>query len=142
MTPLVGGLIDSVLSIIDKIIPDPQAKMDAKLKILQMQQDGEFKQLAADLQLAQGQVDINKIEAASEDQFKSGWRPFIGWVCGAGFATQFIIAPWGTWIAAMYDKNVPFPTMDMTQMMPLLFGMLGLGAYRTYEKVTGVKPGK
>ena len=142
MTPLIGGLITAALEIIDKVIPDPQAKADAKLKLLQMQQNGEFKQLEADLQMSQGQIDINKIEAASDDPFRAGWRPFIGWVCGCGFATQFIIAPWGTWIAALNGKDVVFPSMDMNQMMPLLFGMLGLGAYRTYEKVQTARAGK
>lgn len=127
-------IIDAIFKVVDKLIPDPQAKAAAQLEILKMQQAGDFKQAEIDLQMAQGQIDTNKIEAASDDPFKSGWRPFIGWVCGLGFATQFIIAPWGTWLAALNGKAVAFPAMDMTQMMPLLFGMLGLGAYRTYEK--------
>lgn len=134
-------IIDAVLKIVDKVLPDPQAKIDAKMKILELQQAGEFRELEAELQLAQGQIDINKIEAASDDPFKSGWRPFIGWVCGVGMATQFIVGPWGTWLAmVIYDKNVPFPEMDMSQMLPLVFAMLGLGAYRSYEKVRGKAP--
>ena len=129
-----GGVIEAALKIVDKVIPDPAAKAAAQLEVLKMHQAGEFKQLEADLQLALGQVEINKIEAASDDPFKSGWRPFIGWVCGAGFATQFVVGPWGTWIAALNDHPVAFPSMDMATMMPLLFGMLGLGAFRTYEK--------
>jgi hypothetical protein len=134
ITPIVGGLVEAALKIIDKVIPDPAAKAAAQLKVLELQQAGEFKQMEADLQMAQGQIDINKAEAASNDPFARGWRPFIGWVCGMGFATQFVVGPWGTWIAALNDKAVVFPTMDMSQMMPLLLGMLGLGAYRTYEK--------
>lgn len=135
MTPIIGGLIETALKIIDKVVPDPAQKAAAQLEVLRLNQAGEFKQLEADMQMAQGQIDINKIEAASEDPLKSGWRPFVGWVCGTAFATQFVIGPWGTWIAALNGKNVPFPEMDMTQMMPVLIGMLGLGAYRTYEKV-------
>ena len=134
MTPIIGGLIEAGLKIIEKVIPDPAAKAAAQLELMKLQQAGEFKQLEADLQLAQGQVDINKIEAASDDPFKSGWRPFIGWVCGTGFAVQFVFGPLATWIAGMYGKTVVFPEMDVATMMPLLFGMLGLGAYRTYEK--------
>lgn len=139
MVPVVGTLIEAALKIIDKVIPDPAQKAAAQLEVLKLNQAGEFKQLEADLQMAQGQMEINKIEAASTDPFKSGWRPFIGWVCGCAFATQFVIGPWGSWIAAWYGKNVPFPEMDMTQMMPILIGMLGLGAYRTYEKVSKTK---
>lgn len=134
MTPIIGGLIEAALKIIDKVIPDPAQKAAAQLKILELQQAGEFKQLEADVQLAMGQVDINKLEAASDDPFKSGWRPFIGWVCGSGFAIQYVVGPLSSWIAALNDHPVSFPEMDMTTMMPLLFGMLGLGAYRTYEK--------
>ena len=93
-------ILNTGLAIIDKLIPDPAQKAEAKLKLLALQQQGEFKQLEADLQLAQGQIDINKIEAGSEDNFRAGWRPFIGWVCGMGFATQFFFGPWMTWIAA------------------------------------------
>jgi hypothetical protein len=134
ITPIIGGLIEAALKIVDKVLPDPAQKAAAQLEILKLNQAGEFKQLEADLQMAQGQIDINKIEAASDDPFKSGWRPFIGWVCGFGFATQFVFGPWGTWLAALYGKAVAFPEMDVATMLPLLFGMLGLGAYRTYEK--------
>jgi hypothetical protein len=137
MTPIIGGLITAAIQIIDKVIPDPEAKMQAKLELLRLQQAGEFKQLDADLQIALAQAEINKAEALSNDPFRAGWRPFIGWVCGLGFATQFIVAPWGTWIAALNGTPVPFPEMDMATMMPLLFAMLGLGAYRTYEKTNG-----
>jgi hypothetical protein len=136
ITPIIGGLIEAALKIVDKVLPDPAQKAAAQLEILKLNQAGEFKQLEADLQMAQGQIDINKIEAASEDPFKSNWRPFIGWVCGFGFATQFVFGPWGTWLAALYGKTVKFPEMDVATMLPLLFGMLGLGAYRTYEKTT------
>jgi hypothetical protein len=137
MTPIIGGLIEAGLKIIEKVIPDPQAKAQAQLELMKLTQAGEFKQLEADLQIALAQAEINKAEALSSDPFRAGWRPFIGWVCGLGFATQFVIAPWGTWITALRGVAVPFPELDMTTMMPLLFAMLGLGAYRTYEKVQG-----
>jgi hypothetical protein len=57
---------------------------------MKLQQSGELAQLA-------GQMDINKTEAASSNVFVSGWRPAIGWVCGAGFAVQFVIGPWAEW---------------------------------------------
>jgi hypothetical protein len=139
MIPIIGVLIESALKIIDKVIPDPQAKMAAQLEVMKLNQAGEFKQLEADLQLATGQMEINKAEALSNDPFRAGWRPFIGWVCGVGFAVQFVVGPIGTWISAFYGTPIPFPEMDMSTMMPLLFGMLGLGAFRTYERVTRIK---
>lgn len=128
-------ILDTVLQVIGKIIPDPAAKAAAQLEVLKLNQAGEFKELEADLQMAQGQIDINKTEAASDSLFVAGWRPFIGWTCGAGFAVQFVVGPFATWASALYGKAVVFPQMDTATMMPLLFGMLGLGAYRTFEKV-------
>lgn len=130
-------IVNTGLAIIDKLIPDPKQKAEMKLKMLELQQQGEFKQLEADLQLAQGQIDINKIEAASPDNFRAGWRPFIGWVCGCGFAIQFVVGPMGEWVSALLGHPTKFPEMDLSQILPILFGMLGLGAYRTFEKVKG-----
>lgn len=138
MTPIIGGLIEAGLKIIEKVIPDPQAKARAQLELMKLTQEGEFKQLEADLQIALAQAEINKAEAMSNDPFRAGWRPFIGWTCGLGFFTQFVLAPWGTWILALRGQDIPFPELDMSTMMPLLFAMLGLGAYRTYEKTRGV----
>lgn len=132
-------IIANALKIIDKVIPDPAAKAEAQLKILQLNQAGEFKELEADMALAQGQTDINKIEAASEDTFKSGWRPFIGWTCGTAFFINFVAGPVGQWVMALfYQRSVPFPQMDLATMMPVLLGMLGLGAMRSFEKKNGV----
>lgn len=138
MTPIIGGLIEAGLKIIEKVIPDPQAKAQAQLELMKLTQAGEFKQLEADLQISLAQAETNKAEAMSNDNFRAGWRPFIGWVCGTGFAVQFVFAPLATWVAALNGITVKFPEMDTATMMPLLFGMLGLGAYRTYEKVQGI----
>jgi hypothetical protein len=138
MLPIVGDLITAGLKIIDKVIPDPAAKAEAQLKLMQLTQNGELAQLQADLQMAQGQVEIDKIEAASPSFFKSGWRPAIGWVCGVALATQFLIAPLGTWVAELRGYHVTFPTLDMSTLMTLLFAMLGVGTMRTTEKIKGV----
>jgi hypothetical protein len=131
-------LIGPIMEIVNKIIPDPQQKAEAQLKLLQMQQAGEFKQIDADIQLAQGQVDINKIEASSESLFKSGWRPFVGWVCGIAFGMKYLGGPVAFIAAQWFGKHIELPPIDMLEMMPLLFGMLGLGAYRSWDKKNGV----
>jgi hypothetical protein len=84
-----------------------------------------------------GQWEINKAEAGNPNPFTSGWRPFIGWVCGAGFALHFVIGTLGEWVSMPIGHPVKFPQMDLGTMMPLLFGMLGLGAYWTAEKMRG-----
>lgn len=135
----IDDIIGAGLRILDKVIPDPAQKAEAQLKLLQLKQAGEFKDLEADLQMAQGQVDIDKIEAASPNMFVSGWRPFIGWTCGSAFFINFVVGPMGQWFMALfYQRSVPFPQMDVATMMPVLLGMLGLGAMRSFEKKNGV----
>ena len=130
-------VIGAALKIIDKIIPDPQAKAAAQLQLLQMQQAGEFKQLEADTSIALAQADINKIDAASPSLFKSGWRPGAGWVCVLGLAYCLLGYPILTWLCGLKHWPIP-PVIDANQIMALLVPMLGLGAYRTYEKKAGV----
>jgi len=128
-------LIEPFLHIIDKVIPDPAQKAEAQLKLMTLQQAGEFKQLDADLQMALGQMEINKVEAGSGNRFDSGWRPFLGWVCGVAFAMKYLGGPIAFMIAQFFGKHIDLPPLDIIEMMPVLFGMLGLGAYKTYEKV-------
>jgi hypothetical protein len=94
--------------------------------------EAEKQQLAAAVQLVQGQLEINKVEAANPSIFVSGWRPFIGWVCGAACAWNWIGLP----ILRMYVPDLT--PANLTEMMPVLMGLLGLGALRTVEKINGV----
>jgi hypothetical protein len=127
----VSALLDIGGKVMDRLWPDPEKAAAAKLELFKMQQSGELSIIA-------GQLDINKVEAANPSIFVSGWRPFIGWVCGSGFAIQFVVGPMVEWGAAVYGNPVKFPQMDVATMMPLLIGMLGLSGYRTAEKINGV----
>lgn len=71
-------------------------------------------------------------------RYATGWRPFMGWVCGAGFALQYVVGPLLEWAAAVAGHPVAFPAADLAAMAPLLGALLGLGAYRTAEKIKGV----
>ena len=124
----VSALLDIGGKVMDRLWPDPVQAAAAKMELFKMQQSGELAQMA-------GQLDINKAEAANPSVFVSGWRPFIGWVCGSGFAIQFVIGPIAEWGSAVYGHPVKFPQMDTGTMMPLLLGMLGLGGLRTAEKL-------
>ena len=130
--------LPTIAKVIDKLIPDPQAKAQAQLDLLKLQQAGEFKELDAELALKLEQIKVNALEAQSPDLFRGGWRPFVGWVCGTGLAVQFLVAPLATWAAALYGHAVAFPSLDMGTLMTLLGGLLGLGTLRTTEKIKGV----
>lgn len=136
--------VTEVLSIgsklIDRLWPDPAQRDQAKIQLLQLQQTGELATLTATTDLAKAQAAINQQEAASTSLFVSGWRPFVGWCCGAAFAYAFILQPFVTFLLAVFHVPVDpktLPVLDVSSMMPVLLGMLGLGAMRSYEKVQG-----
>ena len=124
----VTALFEVGSKVLDRVLPDPAQQTAAKLELMKLQQNGELAQIT-------GQMEINKVEAASSSLFVSGWRPSVGWVCSAGFAVQFIVGPLAEWGAALAGHPVKFPQMDTGTMMPLLLGMLGLGGLRTAEKL-------
>jgi len=88
--------------------------------------------------MATGQMDINKVEAANSSIFVSGWRPFIGWTCGAAFAFKFIGGPAAFVLSQWFGHPITLPNFDFTEMSTILLGMLGLGTLRTVEKVKNV----
>lgn len=133
MTPIIGDIIGAGLKVLDKVIPDPQAKAAAQLELLKLQQAGEFKALEADLQLALAQTRINEKEAESPDPFKSGWRPGAGWVCVCGLAYQFLAQPLLAWGSSIAGFPAP-PVLELGDLFSLLFALLGLGAYRSFDK--------
>jgi hypothetical protein len=137
----IDDIIGAGLRIIEKVIPDPQAKAEAQLKMLQLAQQGEFKQLEADLQMAQGQMDINKIEAANPNTFVSGARPFLMWTGGVGLALQWVVMPFVSFMYILstgHDIPVHLPPMDPNVLI-LIGSLLGIHiGVRSYEKVKGV----
>lgn len=138
MNPLLlGGLFDIAGKVFDKIFPDPKQAAEAKLKMFELQQAGELKVLEAETALATGQMKINEIEAGSDSIFKSGWRPAVGWICVFGLFYQFVFLPFATFALTLYEVKAVMPAMDLNTLMTLLFGLLGLGGYRTIEKLKG-----
>lgn len=78
------------------------------------------------------QAEINKIEASHRSIFVAGWRPFIGWVCGAGLAFPFLVNPLLQWFT-----GEPGPQMQVDALTTLVMALLGLGGLRTVEKLNG-----
>lgn len=118
--------------IIDRIFPDKAAAEREKLA-------KEMALAAQELDLAKGQLAANEKEAAHASLFVAGWRPMIGWVCGLAFAYNYVVQPLLIFLFLAAGQPLPvLPVLDLSEMMPVLLGMLGLGIYRTYEKVKGV----
>lgn len=124
-----------ITTVVDKIWPDANEQEKAKLAIMQQQLQQEF-------DLILGQLQINKEEAKTGSLFIAGWRPFVGWTCGAALAYVSIFNPIGQFIArVMFEYSGTFPMVDTTITMQVLLGMLGLGGMRTYEKTKGIARG-
>jgi hypothetical protein len=131
MSAILGLLSNPITALIDRLVPDKVANDAAKAELGKMALNGE-------LQAVAGQIQVNLAEAGSRSVFVSGWRPFVGWVCGVGLVTQFLVCPLFTWGSALAGHPTTFPSLDMGTLLTLLAGMLGLGGLRTYEKLNGV----
>jgi hypothetical protein len=135
---MLPAILPVVGTLIDKLFPDKQAADEAKLKMMELAQKGELAQLDADMKLAMGQIETNKIEAASSDSFRAGWRPMAGWACSLGLFYEFLLRPILPWAVGLTGSEVaPMPSIDINQLMILLGGLLGLGSFRSYERIKG-----
>lgn len=119
-----GAISELASTVVNKIWPDKS--------------EAEKQQLAAAVMVVQGQLDINKAEAGNPSVFVSGWRPFIGWVCGSACAWNWIGLPIAKTALAVWGHPIVLAPADLTEMLPVLLGMLGLGGLRTWEKIKGV----
>jgi roadblock/LC7 domain-containing protein len=121
---ILGSLIGPATQLLDKVIEDKDQKNALAHEIATMAERHAQ-------ELAKGQLEVNKVEAAHHSIFVSGWRPCIGWVCALGLLYNTILSSiLGIWVEV--------PEIDTTLLVPVMMGMLGLGAMRSYEKVQGV----
>jgi hypothetical protein len=125
------SIAESVIGIADKVlgkfIPD---------KTLRDQLRHEMNMAFHEANLAQ--VEVNKVEAASQNMFVAGWRPFVGWTCGVALLYHFLLLPLLHFILKASGVEVDLPEFDFSHLSTILMGMLGLGSLRTYEKLRGV----
>jgi len=115
--------------LIDRI-PDPAAKEKAELEM-------RASLLAALVEESKGQAEINKAEAGHQSLFVAGWRPAIGWACAVGFGWTFVGLPLFTWLFTLLGVTTPLPVINNDILMELTFGMLGMGALRSFDKWKG-----
>lgn len=135
----IGAVSDLVKDVIDKIFPDKTKAAEAKAALDVLQANGELQQLNQIFDLAKAQIGVNAIEAASPNVFVSGWRPFIGWVCGFAFVYAALVEPIARFVSVTFFSYAgAFPVLDSNITMQAMFALLGMGAYRTYEKYKGV----
>ena len=124
---MLDKLIGPITGLLDKFIEDKDQKALLAHEVATMAENH-----AQNIALAQ--IELNTQDAKG-NWFQSSWRPLCGHVCVLGLAVNFLISP----IAAGFGVSVP--QADMSVMMPVLMGMLGLAGMRTYEKKSGVQKG-
>lgn len=128
---MIQALIGPVSGLLDKFIEDKDQKARLAHEVATMAENHAQ-------ELAKGQLEVNKVEAAHKSLFVSGWRPFIGWTCGLGMFGNFITIPFSNFVLALFGIDIVIPLVPLETMMPVLMGMLGLGAMRSYEKKNSV----
>jgi hypothetical protein len=112
-----------ITNILDKFVVDKDLK--AKLQ----------HELKTELHRANlAQIEVNKMEAQSRHWFVASWRPCVGWICALALGYHFIISPIAVFSLSVAGLSYDIPEFDMSSLMTILLGMLGLGGLRSYEK--------
>jgi len=125
---LIASLIGPVSGILDKVIPDSDMKAKLAHEIATMSDTHAQQALLS-------QLEINKAEAASGSLFKGGWRPAVGWICAIAFGYHFVLQPLLVFVLTASGVDLPdLPEFDMSTLLTVLGGMLGIGGLRSYEK--------
>ena len=133
MNPLLAPIFGLVGTVIDRLIPDKAAAEKAKLEMAAALHAHEF-------QVQIEQIRVNAEEAKSTNWFVAGARPFILWTCGIAMAYVSVIEPICRFVAKVgFGYEGDFPIIDTELTMQVLFGILGLGAARSWEKVKGAE---
>ena len=131
MSAILSSLVGPVTGLLDKFIEDKDQKNALAHEIATMSERHAQ-------ELAKGQLEVNKVEAASKSMFDAGWIPAVGWTCCVALLSNYILIPMANFGLLLAEMGVEVPSLDMSAMMPVLLGMLGLGAMRTVEKTQKV----
>jgi hypothetical protein len=117
---LISGLVGPVTGILDKVIEDKDQKARLAHEIATLAERQSHEVIMA-------QIEVLKADAKG-NWFQASWRPLIGWICGLSLGINYMVSP----IASGF--GVEIPQADMSVMMPLMFGMLGISGMRSYDK--------
>jgi hypothetical protein len=133
MNPI-GAIVAAVGGVIDDLHTSDKERLDAEIELRKI-----------DAGLLQGQMEVNKVEAASSSLFVAGWRPAIGWIGAVALGYQFLLYPLLVWAWALLQARglvpsnlQPPPMLDTEALWVVLSGMLGIAGLRSVEKVKGV----
>jgi hypothetical protein len=135
-------IVDGAAKIIGmfKLSPELKAQLQAQLNTENI--DIEKAELAAQVAVMQGQLEVNKQEAESTSLFIAGWRPAVGWVCVIALGYAYVLQPFAIFALTAFKVKLlgPLPMLDTgTLISGLLIPLLGIAAMRTVEKLTNTE---
>ena len=128
---MLDRLIGPISSLLDKVIPDADERNRLAFEISTLAEKQAH-------EIAKAQIAVNEREASHQSLFVSGWRPAVGWICCIGLGCNYLFIPVANFVLVISDSSVTVPALDLSEMMPVLLGMLGLGGLRSWEKTRGV----
>ena len=128
---LLPSLLPVVGDVLDRFFPNKEERAKAEREI-----EAKLTAHLASIDLAQ--LEVNKQEASHRALLVAGWRPFVGWTCGLALFYTYLVQPMATFVLAQTGHLIQLPPVDLSAMMPVLLGMLGLGGLRSFEKYKGV----
>ena len=128
---LLPSLLPVVGDVLDRFFPNKEERAKAEREI-----EAKLTAHLASIDLAQ--LEVNKQEASHRSLLVAGWRPFVGWTCGLDLFYTYLVQPMATFVLAQTGHLIQLPPVDLSAMMPVLLGMLGLGGLRSFEKYKGV----
>lgn len=135
---MIQALLPLLGTIIEKVLPDKAASEAAKVKLAELNSNGQLSELSVLAEVAKAQLDVNKAEAQSDGWYKGGWRPAIGYVLAICLAYQFLFNPILVWGCAIWAADIVPPQLGLNDnLWELMFGMLGLAGWRTLDKRQG-----
>lgn len=139
------ALMSLIGSVIERLFPDPEKAAEAKMKLIEMQQNGQLAELDADVKVMLGQLEVNKAEAATGSLFIGGWRPAIGWTCAVSLFSYYVpycLIATALWAVQVYQTGfmLPRPDLGIADLLGLVGSMLGMAGLRTKERLEGKIP--
>ena len=141
--PIIDGLLGIGGQLIDRLWPDPGKAAEAKMELIRLHESGELQRMAMDAELMKGQIETNKVEAATGSLFIGGWRPAIGWTCAISlfcYYVPYVLVATALWAWQVIEKGqlVSRPDLGIADLIGLVTAMLGIAGMRTLEKKSGV----
>jgi hypothetical protein len=125
---LIETIVGTIGTVLDRVIPDKNKRAEAQEQLQNLLTTQDF-------QIAVEQIKVNAIEAQSDNLFKSGWRPSVGWICSIAFGLHFVIFPLLNWFIILFGGQPILVPFHMDTLLTVLLGLLGMGTLRTVEKM-------